>query len=156
MNNNTDKGRTKDTSSLAGRVCVVTGAGSGIGRGIALALAKEGARVAALDLNADGASATVAEIKSHGGQAAAFTCDTSDAASVAGAAGQSAAALGSRKFCKSESTNGLARFRALPTELQPLSCDIGWQDSNLRQRCNLDRQSIRVQVATKLWCRQFY
>ena len=94
MNNNTDKGRTKDTSSLAGRVCVVTGAGSGIGRGIALALAKEGARVAALDLNADGASATVAEIKSHGGQAAAFTCDTSDAASVAGAAGQSAAALG--------------------------------------------------------------
>lgn len=30
---------------------------------------------------------------------------------------------------------------------QPLSCDIGWQDSNLRQRCNPDRQSIRIDIA---------
>ena len=90
MNNNT----TKDTSGLAGRLCVVTGAGSGIGRGIALALAKEGGRIAVLDLNAEGAKATVAEIKACGGEAAAFTCDTSDSASVANAAAQSAAAFG--------------------------------------------------------------
>ena len=75
-------------------MCVVTGAGSGIGRGIALALAKEGGRIAVLDLNAEGTKATVAEIKARGGEAAAFTCDTSDAASVASAAAQSAAALG--------------------------------------------------------------
>ena len=85
---------TKDTSGLAGRVCVVTGAGSGIGRGIALALAKEGGRIAVLDLNAEGTKATAAEIKARGGEAVAFTCDTSDAASVAGAGAQSAAALG--------------------------------------------------------------
>ena len=90
MNNNT----TKDTSGLAGRVCVVTGAGSGIGCGIALALAREGGRIAVLDLNAEGTKATVAEIKACGGEAAAFTCDTSDAASVAAAAAQSATALG--------------------------------------------------------------
>ena len=90
MNNNT----TKDTSGLAGRLCVVTGAGSGIGRGIALALAKEGGRIAVLDLNAEGTQATVAEITVQGGEALAFTCDTSDAASVATAAGQSAAAFG--------------------------------------------------------------
>jgi NAD(P)-dependent dehydrogenase (short-subunit alcohol dehydrogenase family) len=85
---------TKDTSGLAGRVCVVTGAGSGIGRGIALALAKEGARVAVLDLNSTGADETVAGIKAIGGQAVSFACDTSDAASVADAAAQTAAALG--------------------------------------------------------------
>lgn len=90
MNSNS----TKDTSGLAGRVCVVTGAGSGIGRGIASALAKEGARIAVLDLNAEGSKATVAEIKNLGGEAVAFTCDTSDAASVTSAARQTAATLG--------------------------------------------------------------
>ena len=94
MNNNSRDSSTKDTSGLAGRVCVVTGAGSGIGRGIALALAKEGGRIAVLDLNAEGTKATVAEIKARGGEAVAFTCDTSDAASVAAAAAQSAAVLG--------------------------------------------------------------
>ena len=90
MNDNS----TKDISGLAGRVCVVTGAGSGIGRGIALALAKEGGRIAVLDLSTEGAKATVAEIKARGGEASSFACDTSDAASVAAAAGQSADALG--------------------------------------------------------------
>lgn len=90
MNSNT----TKETSGLPGRVCVVTGAGSGIGRGIALALAKEGGRIAVLDLNAAGASATAAQITAMGGQAQAFTCDTSDAASVAAAAAQCATAFG--------------------------------------------------------------
>ncbi len=93
-NNITKDTATKDTSGLAGRVCVVTGAGSGIGRGIALALAKEGGRIAVLDLNAEGTKATVAEIKARGGEAVALTCDTSDAASVAAAAAQSATTLG--------------------------------------------------------------
>lgn len=85
---------TKSSAGLAGRVCVVTGAGSGIGRGIALALASEGGRVAVLDLDAPGANATVAEIISRGGEASAFACDTSDSASVADAASQSAASFG--------------------------------------------------------------
>ncbi len=85
---------TKDTAGLAGRVCVVTGGGSGMGRAISLALAKEGAKVSVLDLNTAGATETAALITGHGGQAAAFTCDTADAASVAHAAAHSAVALG--------------------------------------------------------------
>lgn len=51
------------------RVAVVTGAASGIGRGIALAFAREGAKVAIADLNLEGAEAVAAEIRDSGGQA---------------------------------------------------------------------------------------
>ena len=49
------------------RAAFVTGGASGIGRAIALALAREGARVAVADVNADGARRTAAEIQAAGG-----------------------------------------------------------------------------------------
>ena len=76
------------------KVCVVTGAGSGIGRAIASAFAEHGARVVVLDRNLHGAQATVEVITGRGGQAIAIACDVADPASVAAAAGQSAAAFG--------------------------------------------------------------
>jgi NAD(P)-dependent dehydrogenase (short-subunit alcohol dehydrogenase family) len=57
----------KGAFGLEGQVCVVTGAGGGIGQGIALALAAEGARVVVLDINEAGASETVGLIKEAGG-----------------------------------------------------------------------------------------
>jgi 2-hydroxycyclohexanecarboxyl-CoA dehydrogenase len=67
---------------LRGKVAVVTGAASGIGRAIALALGREGARVAALDLDGDGAAAVAREIVAAGGEAHAWPVDVADAARV--------------------------------------------------------------------------
>ena len=54
---------------LEGKSAIVTGAGSGIGKDIALMFAREGARVAIADLNLDAANATAKEIRAGGGQA---------------------------------------------------------------------------------------
>jgi len=65
-----------------GRVAVVTGAGSGIGRAIALRLAVDGATVACADINAIGAEETVSQIMQVSGQAHAFAVDVADGPSV--------------------------------------------------------------------------
>ena len=67
---------------LADKVAVVTGGASGIGRAIAEALAREGARVAVVDLNASGAADTVRAIEKAGGVAAAHPLDITDVPAV--------------------------------------------------------------------------
>ncbi len=65
---------------LEGKVALITGAGSGIGRASALRFAREGAAVAAVDIDRDAAAATIAEIEREGGQAVAIRADVSTAA----------------------------------------------------------------------------
>jgi len=62
---------------LSGKVALVTGAGSGIGKAAALLLAREGACVGALSDSADEVKQTVDEIQSAGGQALSLTADVS-------------------------------------------------------------------------------
>jgi len=67
-------------SRLKGKVCLITGAGSGIGQASARLFAKEGALVVVADIDAKAAKATVAAIHKSGGDAAAEQVDVTDEA----------------------------------------------------------------------------
>ncbi|ASS69263.1 MULTISPECIES: SDR family NAD(P)-dependent oxidoreductase [unclassified Paenibacillus] len=67
---------------LAGKITLITGAGSGIGRCTAMRFAQEGATVIVADLNAAEGEAAADEIRAAGGKAAAYPCDVTDSDSV--------------------------------------------------------------------------
>jgi NAD(P)-dependent dehydrogenase (short-subunit alcohol dehydrogenase family) len=71
-----------DEFDLKGRVAVVTGGASGIGKAIATRLGDNGAQVWVLDVDAPAAEATAVEITRAGGQAWALQCDVADQESV--------------------------------------------------------------------------
>ncbi|MDO9560888.1 MAG: SDR family oxidoreductase, partial [Bradyrhizobium sp.] len=83
-----------DWLGLSGRVCVVTGGGGGIGRAVALGLARAGARVAAIDLDERGLDVTRTELLKISGDPVVTRCDTSSADSIAAAAETIEKALG--------------------------------------------------------------
>lgn len=78
-------------SRFQGKVVLVAGAAGGIGSAAALRLASEGARVAALDMSADGLAVTAAQLGEAG---AAYPCDLTDAGQVREAIEQAVARFG--------------------------------------------------------------
>ena len=108
---------------LTGRVAFLTGAGSGIGRAGALALAREGAMVAVTDLDGARAQAVAGEIRAAGGQAEAMALDAGDDAAVV-AAIDGVAARGRLDILHSHA--GLQVPGRL-TEVDPTGMDCSWR-----------------------------
>jgi NAD(P)-dependent dehydrogenase (short-subunit alcohol dehydrogenase family) len=91
---------------LSDRVAVVTGAGQGVGAGIARLLAGQGAVVAVNDLDVTRAETTVAAVEAAGGRAAAFVFDVTDFGGVAAAVEDIKSALGPIDILVNNAGNG--------------------------------------------------
>lgn len=81
-------------SKLKDKVALVTGAGQGVGQGIAFALAQEGAAIAVTGRTLAKVEATAAEIVRRGGKALALACDVKDAVSLQASVEQTVRQLG--------------------------------------------------------------
>src|SRR5437762_13044793 len=82
-------------SRLSGKVALITGAGGGLGRAMALAFAREGAAVVCQDLREDAAQETADALVAHGGAGVlAWACDVTDPAGVEAMVDAASAQLG--------------------------------------------------------------
>src|SRR5437879_10833386 len=79
---------------LEGKVCVITGGGSGIGRASALLFAREGACVVVADVDRAGADETLKQIRAGGGEANTVIADVADPAAAQRLADETAKAEG--------------------------------------------------------------
>ena len=82
------------SARLRDKVAIVTGAGQGVGRGIALAFAREGAALVVADLDEESGARVAGELEALGAKARFVRCDVSDRADVDAAVGETVEAFG--------------------------------------------------------------
>jgi dihydroanticapsin dehydrogenase len=118
---------------LEGKLAVITGAATGIGRATALLFAQEGAAVAVGDVNEAGARQTVADIETAGGIAWFFPCDVTNAGDVAALFNNAAGMMGGIDFIINNAgvqrSGRVTEFSEtdwdLLMEVNPRSCFLG-------------------------------
>jgi meso-butanediol dehydrogenase/(S,S)-butanediol dehydrogenase/diacetyl reductase len=125
--------------SLQGKAIVVTGAGQGIGRGIALRLAKDGANIGLVDLKAEKIEAVRQEVEALGVRVATFTADVSKRDDVYAAIDHAEKALGG--FDVIVNNAGIAQVKPL-AEVLP-------EDVERIFRINVDGVLWGIQAAAK-------
>src|SRR5262245_13297809 len=133
---------------LQNHIAVVTGAGSGIGRAIALAYAREGAQVVALDINGDTAATTAADIGKAGGKAHHFKLDVTDREACRAAAAKVASDVGQASIL----VNNAGINRRNPFTGDPDAVVKDWQDImsiNLNGVFNVTHAFVGALRATK-------
>ena len=74
----TDQPKSRISTDLTGQAAIVTGAAKGLGRAIAVTLARCGAKVACIDINTESLAETVNAIRAAGGTAEPMACDVTD------------------------------------------------------------------------------
>ncbi|HEX3939051.1 MAG TPA: SDR family oxidoreductase [Xanthobacteraceae bacterium] len=109
---------------LQNHIAVVTGAGSGIGRAIALGYAREGATVAVLDIDGETAAKTEADIHAGGGKAQAFTLDVRDRQACRDVAAKVASGVGAVSILVNDA--GINRRNAFTADQDAVFKD--WDD----------------------------
>ncbi|MBO1897147.1 acetoin reductase [Shewanella sp. BF02_Schw] len=125
--------------SLQGKVALVTGAAQGIGRAIALRLAKDGADVAIVDLNEEKMLAVSLEVEALGRKSTTFKADISDRKQVYAAIDHVEKALGG--FDIMVNNAGIAQVQAI--------ADITQEEMDKIQKINVDGTLWGIQAAAK-------
>jgi 3-oxoacyl-[acyl-carrier protein] reductase len=109
---------------LQNHIAVITGAGSGIGRAIALGFAREGADVAVLDVNGEAAASTATDIRAAGGDAKHFVLDVTDRAACGAVAAEIADTIGRVSILVNNA--GIARRNGMTGAAEAVIKD--WED----------------------------
>lgn len=122
---------------LSGKTALVTGASSGLGRSMALALARAGAKVAVAARRIDRLESLCAEIAAFDGRALAVAMDVTDAASVAGGFARAQTELGPLDICINNA--GIVR-----KESPDIADDAAWRDT---MATNLDGANLVARTA---------
>jgi 3-oxoacyl-[acyl-carrier protein] reductase len=112
------------TALLQNNIAAITGAGSGIGRAIAVGFGREGAQIAALDINGEAAAETAAQIRDAGGKAQSFTLDVTDHAACRAVAAQVGEKIGAVSILVNNA--GINRRNAFVADADAVLKD--WQD----------------------------
>lgn len=123
--------------SVKDKVILVTGAGQGIGRGIALRLAKDGAHLALVDVKADKLADVKAEVEALGQKATTFVADISDRDQVYAAIDHAEKALGG--FDVIINNAGIAQVKSL--------ADVSQEDLDRIFKINVDGVVWGIQAA---------
>jgi NAD(P)-dependent dehydrogenase (short-subunit alcohol dehydrogenase family) len=131
----------QDAPALDGRVAIVTGAGHGLGRAEALALARAGARLVLNDLPGDAVDSAAAQVRAAGGEAVVVTGDIGDWST--GQALLAAALDGFGRLDILVNNAGVLRDRMVFT--------MGEQDWDLVLRVHLRGHFITTRLATAYW-----